>query len=354
MAGAQAQVLSAAQISLWTRARLGGIADANAAIWKTKKLVRAWCMRRTVFLVPSSELSIFVRGSSRRSAYNLQWAVDRVSSKPDLDRLLDTAYEILAEPRTRKELSQQLKLQGYKLKLKEGGGWGDKRSVPFVEVGGTSFSVGFLIHLIGARDVICFGPSVGAESTYVRADRWLPSWIDTDFEKAEEEILKKYLRAFGPATLADFALWLGVYARDAKEMWSRLSRRIAEVEVDGVKAAVLESDLGELEKAKLDEHVVRLLPNFDTFLLGHKSHLNVVDERNRKLVYRGQGWISSVLLVDGQSLGVWTSLQRKGEFEVRVEPFTKLSASLKSQVKGEASDLANFLGFSSVKTTFAS
>lgn len=310
-------------------------------------------MRRTVFLLPSEELAVFARGSFRRSKYNLDWALSRISSKQELYKLLDVAYDILSEPRTRKDLSEALRSQGYRLKLKKGGGWGDSRAVSFVEVGGTSFSVSFLIHLVGARDVICFGPSVGAETTFVRAAEWLPRWKDMDSKKAEQELVLKYLKAFGPATLTDFALWLGVYVRDAKEIWSGLAGKIAEVEVDGVRSWLLESDLGKLEKAKLDRPVVRLLPNFDSFLLGHKSHRNIVDEANHKRVYRAQGWISSVLLVDGRCMGIWSSIARKNELEVLVEPFAKLQAAVVSQIKEEASDLGQFLRFSSIQTKFS-
>src|SRR6266849_5901043 len=90
--------------------------------------------------------------------------------------------------------------------------------------------------------------------------------------------------------------------------------------MEGSKASILESDLSELESAKIDEPVVRLVPYFDSFLLGHKSHLNIVDEKNRKKVYRSQGWVSPVLLVDGRAWGsgpmfrrriIWRSVLRR-------------------------------------------
>ncbi len=52
MAGAQAQLLSAAQISLWSRVRDLRIAHVEEAL-SERSLVKASCMRRTLFLVPS-------------------------------------------------------------------------------------------------------------------------------------------------------------------------------------------------------------------------------------------------------------------------------------------------------------
>jgi hypothetical protein len=61
MAGAQAQLLSAAHISLWSRVRDLQVAHVEAAL-SERSLVKASCMRRTLFLVPSEHLAIFVRG----------------------------------------------------------------------------------------------------------------------------------------------------------------------------------------------------------------------------------------------------------------------------------------------------
>jgi Winged helix DNA-binding domain len=211
--------------------------------------------------------------------------------------------------------------------------------------------LGLVLHALGAREVLCLGPSIGAESTYVRADRWLSNWVDQSQEKAEDELLARYLGSFGPATLADFTLWLGMYTRDSKEIWSRNFKKLAYVEVDGIKSAILEQDLQELDKTKSDEPYIRLLPNFDSFLLGHKSHRNIVDESNHKMIYRSAGWISPVLLMNGRAVGVWSYVQSKSGLEVRITSFSKLPDRIVSQIKAEASELGKFLETPLVKTT---
>jgi hypothetical protein len=311
-------------------------------------------MRRTMFLVPSHELAVYVRGTVRRAAYNFRWALSRIGSRQELDKLLDNVLEVLSQPSTRTELAQTLsKSHGYKLKSKAGGGWGNRRAVPWIEVGGASLPVGFLLHVIAARDVICSGPNRGNESTFVRADRWIHDWKDMPSVEAERELLVKYLRAFGPATLADFALWTGMYVRDAKEIWSREAENIAQVDIEGLRAGILRSDLPELEKAEVDQPVVRLLPFFDSFALGHKSHRNIVDEKNQPKIYRPQGWVSPVLLVDGRAQGVWSHIQQGSNLEVRVTPFQSLSSRVTSQLREEALDLGRFLECPDVKTIIA-
>jgi hypothetical protein len=351
MGGAQSQVLSAGQMSIWPRFKSARISDVDSAIWNDHSLVRAWAMRRTMFLLPSDQLAIFVRGTTRRAAYNFRWALSRIGSIQKLDKLLDHVLEALKEPRTRSDLAEVLnKTHGYKLKSKAGGGWGNKRPVPWVQVERASIPLGQLLHVIGARDVIVSGPGDGNESTYVRADKWIPQWKDMPVERAERELLVKYLRTFGPSTLQDFALWAGMYVRDAKEIWSLEIQNMVPVDVEGWKANILEADLAELEKASLGETVVNLLPYFDSFLLGHKSHKNIVDEQDRKKVYRNQGWVSPVVLVDGRAQGVWSHQQNKNDLTVRITPFSKISNSVSSRIKEEASDLGRFLESPKVKT----
>jgi hypothetical protein len=314
-------------------------------------LVRAWAMRRTMFLLQSNELAVFVRGTTRRAEYHLQWAIKHVGSEQALGKLLGAVLEILKQPSTRTELADALRRShGYKLRSKAGGGWGHRTPIPWVEVGGKSLPVGYLLHVIAARDVICSGPSKGNEATYVRADKWIHNWKDLPPEKAERLLLVKYLKAFGPATLQDFALWAGMYVRDAKKIWEQEIENMAPVDVEGWKASILRSDLPELEKAEIDEPVVRLLPFFDSFLLGHKSHRNIVDETNHKKVYRDQGWVSPVLLVDGRAQGIWSHVQKKDNLELRVTPFSRLSNIVSSKLQEEASDLGRFLESPNVNT----
>ena len=324
----------------------------DEAMWKDRTLVRAWCMRRTMFLVPSDELALFVRGTTRRAEYHYRWIPGGTLSRKLVDDLLDEVIEFLDRPRSKSEIARHLMSKGHKLKLRAGGGWGDNRSVPCVEVGGGLISVGFLIHTIGAREAICSGPNSGNESTYVRAGRWIPNWKDMARDQAERELLKKYLRVHGPSTLTDFALWMGLYVKDVKELWNQMRKEMIQVEVEGWKAEALEDDASDLERAQVDEPNVHLLPNFDAFLLGHKSHRNVVDKRNHKKVYRDQGWVSPVLLVNGRAAGVWSYHSSRSGLEVRVEPFAKLPANLKSQVREEASRLGRFLGEERVDASF--
>src|SRR5438128_10301632 len=131
--GAQSQVLSAAQMSIWARVKGARIRHVNSAIWNDHTLVRAWAMRRTMFLLPSDQLAAFVRGTTRRATYHFRYALSRIGSHQKLDELLDAVLEPLEEPRTRSDLAQRLsKTHGYKLKSMARGVWHNKRQISWV------------------------------------------------------------------------------------------------------------------------------------------------------------------------------------------------------------------------------
>lgn len=351
MAGAQAQVLLAAEMSIGARVGGSNLQDLDLAIWKDKTLTRAWCMRRTMYLLPTRELATFVRGSARRAEREVRWVLSSGVTSRQLDGLLEDVLGLLDRPRTQADLAQLLSgSAAYKLKLRQGGGWGSKRKVPCVEVGGVSLRVGYLLHLVGARGVICSGPSKGSESTCVRADKWISNWRDVPQERAERELVIKYLRAFGPATVSDFIIWTGMTASDARAVWATTSGLLAEVDVEGWRASILKDDLQELEEARVDSPIVRLLPYLDSYLLGHKSHRNIVTASDHREVYRPQGWVAPVVLVDGKAKGVWTFEKARDSLRVRVTMFSTVPKGVSSSIREQASGVGRFLGCAQVKT----
>ena len=212
----------------------------------------------------------------------------------------------------------------------------------------------YLLHLVGARGVICSGPSRGTEPTFVRADAWIPQWRDVPREEAERELLRRYLRAFGPATPSDFAAWTGMPLAGAREIWVQEEANMAPVSVDNWGAAVLRDDLLRLKRAVFDRPPVRLLPYFDSFLLGHlKKREHLVAARDHKNVYRAQGWVAPVVLVDGRAVGVWAHAREGTRLRVRVQKFASMSRRITSGIVEEAHDLGRFLGVSNVDVQIA-
>src|SRR2546426_3387221 len=127
--------------------------------------------------------------------------------------------------------------------------------------------------------------------------------MDLTVEKAELELLRRYLRAHGPATVRDFALWTYMTAPDSREIWARLEPEMAPVDVDGRIGWLLREDLPALRRSKLDEPLLPLPPSFDSFLLGAKEKSHLIDLAPYKRGYRPPGGVSPVVRVGGRAVG---------------------------------------------------
>src|SRR3989475_2744573 len=354
MAGVQAQLLSAAQISLWARTRGLSVDDVENALWRDRILVKSWCIRGALHIIPSRDFAVFVRGGARRNARSTAWLVRARMRIDAVDRLLEAMRDGLDRPLTRSEIAERIAASlGIKSVVKSHRGWGGASTATGFRIAGKMLSIDGIVFLACLRGLACFGPARGAQATFVRPEKWLPDWRDLPGEKAELELLRRYLRAHGPATVRDFALWTYMTAADARDVWARLEDELAPVDVGGRVGWVLRDDLRALQRAEFDGPVVRLLPYFDSLLLGLKDKSHLVDAAHYKRVYRPQGWLSPVVLVDGRVVGVWSHERNGARLSVRVIQFSKASPAVRTRIRDEAEDLGRFLHAQAVSIRFS-
>jgi hypothetical protein len=177
-------------------------------------------------------------------------------------------------------------------------------------------------------------------------EQWLPRFKEIAETEAREILLRRYLRAYGPATPQDFARWAGLPMPQVKSAFAALAEELIEVATPESKAFLLREDEEALRAGKLDAPHLRLLPSFDVFMLGHVAKSHLVDEKNYKLVYRNQGWLSHVILSNGRVAGVW-NYGRRGKFwRLEAAPFEKISKAARARVLAEVESLGRFLGVS--------
>ncbi len=354
MGGAQAQVLSAAFLSAAVRTEGIRAEDLEAALGPERTVARAWAMRRTLFLLPVRDLAIFARGSARRAEKEVRFVRNRGVSEARVEEIVTASLEALSEPSTTGELATKVgRALGVPVRGSPAYGWGHRHEVPGVRIGDLTYPAGYLLHLAGARGVVAYGPARDGETTYVRADAWFPRWRDLPQEKAEEELLRRYLRSYGPATARDFVAWTRMTLADANRVWSRIERELVPVTVDGTTAWLHRESVPEIDREPSGERCVRLLPYFDSYLLGHDRRDHLVDPSRLRRIYRPQGWVSPVLLVDGRIRGTWTHRIAGRRFLARVHAFAPLDDRTRAQVREEAARLGDFVGCTATSLTVA-
>jgi hypothetical protein len=123
------------------------------------------------------------------------------------------------------------------------------------------------------------------------------------------------------------------------------------VEVDGWQAFALRASLEPMQSLS-PTGVVRLLPMFDAYTHGLLDFDPLLPSAVKRLVFRPQGWISAVVLVDGRISGVWEYRFKKSSTVVDVRMFASPTASVREAIVVEAERLNDFLN-TSVSVTFA-
>jgi hypothetical protein len=83
--------------------------------------------------------------------------------------------------------------------------------------------------------------------------------------------------------------------------------------------------------------------------MGHSSRDHIVEAINHSKVSRTAGWISAVVLVDGRVAGTWSHVAKKGTLGVSVEPFQRLAAKTKMEVRRQAEAIAHTLGLAKIE-----
>jgi DNA glycosylase AlkZ-like len=327
-AGIQAQVMSAAEIGLWTRRRGTTRQEIRQALWTSRELVKTSPLRFTLHLIPSDDFAIYITAMKPTASALVHRIAVRLRAAPaDVDVVNNAVVEALRDgPKTQQELivvARSVASPRMRLWLKLA--WSAVR--PAVVEG-----------------LICYGPPKGGEATFVRVDQWLPPQPRIDVERARAELLRRFLSAFGPATAADFSKWTGMRAAHAKAALESLGGEAVRVRVDGETGWLLERDLDALDRSAPDEQAIRILPGFDTFLLAHATKEHLVEARHYKRVYRPQAWISPVVLSGGRIVAVWFSKAAGRSVDVDVQPFGRMSRGVKDAIATEFSALGEFLG----------
>ena len=330
--GIQAQVMSAAEMALGTRVEGLTPQDVQKALWQDRQLIKTWAMRAALHLITASELPLYVAARSISDPLNWLYYFCYYGIKQDVyEAFLATVPQILgSEPMTRQQLASALSTHVGSpelLSLILDKGWGTP------------------LKPSAWRGDLCFGPNLGRNVTFVRPSAWIGEWQPIEPFAALQEIARRYLRAYGPATLEDFVMWWGMRKTPAKKLFKSLEDELVPVDVEGWQALALRTTLESMQAVELTG-TVNLLPLFDAYVLGighHRQTEPILQKAYKSLVYRPQGWISAVVLVDGYIKGLWEYNTRGSQTTIKVRMFSPATLLTKSGIETEAEQLGTFL-----------
>ena len=338
LCGLHAQVLSSAELTVWARVEKLDRGAVQRALWQDRTLVKTWAMRGTLHLLPSSELPIWhaALAESPRYMKPALWKKYFGITMEELDQITETVGVALdGRVMTREELVKEV------ARLTGSAAFGAKLAAS---------SWGTILKPAAFTGRLCFGPSVGQRVQFTRPDSWLAgtgngSSAPADSRAAAAEITRRYLSAYGPATHRDLARWWGGGGIALAKLWiTALGEEVCAVDLQGALAWMLTRDAREARDLP-PARSVSLLPGFDQYVIGASCHAEqLLPPGLRARVYRSQGWISPVLLVNGLIAGTWRHEIKGSRVLVMIEPFGKAPVWVRRAAELEAERLGTFLG----------
>jgi Winged helix DNA-binding domain len=332
-------------------ARLPGftVADLDAELYKRRTLVKHLAMRRTLWTVRAEDLPLIQSGASDRVAdkerRRLVADAQKAEITDDGDRWLDTACAAVLRhlaghgEASAKELREALpELEG-RYDYAPGKRWGGETPLaPRV------------LTVLSVRGDIVRGHNDGgwtvSRPRWTPMGHWLPSLSEPEApEVARAELVRRWLRAFGPATVTDVKWWFG-----STLTWVRHALRdieAVEVDLDGTPGFVLPDDLDVEPDA---EPWCALLPGLDVTTMGcYHRDWYVGDHRSQVFDTNGNG--GPTAWWNGRIVGGWGQ-DANGRVELRL--LEDVDRDAKRALTRRADELTEWLGAVRVSARFPS
>jgi uncharacterized protein YcaQ len=331
--GIQAQIQAHAYFAVAQRVRKVTSIEIDRALWQDRSLIKTWAMRGTVHWLPRTEEPIFATGLLRlRADMHADWWTKQGLPPAELRRLLRDIVEIIGdEPKTRQEVARLA----------------DGRIDPQWQEWLTS-SWGGLYSTASRHGLLVFGPPRGNNVLFAKRESWLGGIPEVDPDEAAREMIRRYLRSYGPATFQDLAHWLGITQNRVKPYWDQIEQERIPVSTDGVTRWLMAGDLDSLREMEGAKLPVRLLPAFDPLLLAHRDKTEILPAEHYKRIYGAAAWVYPAVVINGHIYGTWTYQRKAKHIEVTVRPFRTIGKGARAAIEREATHLAKAIGRTAV------
>ena len=322
LVGLQAQEPRDPYVTLWSRIE-GFHPEELEGLIESRKAVRMTLMRGTIHLVTDRDC-LALRPALQSVCERMFWSGSPFGKRlrgVDVDEVVAAGRAHLEmEPLTRSQLKALLAER-----------W------PGEDADSLAYAVAYLLPLVQVPPRGLWTRS--GRATLTTVDSWLGRRIKRSAKP--DEAVRRYLAAFGPASVRDVATWSGLTG--VREIVERLRRELRTFrDKNGV-------ELFDMPDAPLADPTtpapVRFLAEYDNVFLSHADRSRIGDPEDRPRLGFGDGRFFKLVLIGGFVRAAW----RVENGDVVVKPARRLSRKDASAVAAEGRHLAAFLGGGDVR-----
>ena len=336
-------------LTLWARLAGFTVADLDADLYQRRTLTKHLAMRRTLWIVCADDLPLIQSAASDRVADNerrkLVADVQKAGIAADGEVWLDTACAAVLGHLTEHGPSSAKDLRAALPQLA-----GHYDPAPGKRWGGETPLAPRVLTVLSVRGDIVRGPNDGAWTVsrprWASMADWLPSTRDAVApEVARTELVRRWLRAFGPATVTDIKWWFGNTLTWARQALRDLDA--VEVDLDGTPGFVLPDDL-EVEPDA--EPWCALLPGLDVTTMGwFDRDWYLGGHRGQVFDTNGNG--GPTIWCNGRIVGGWA---QHADGRVELQLLEDVGRDAKRALTRRADELAEWLGGVRISARFPS
>jgi hypothetical protein len=315
LVGMQAQVPADPYTALWSRIE-GFRPDELSELIAGRGAVRAVGLMRTTIHLVSARDALTIR-PLMQPVLERAWRYSPFSRSlagADVNEIIAAGLELLAErPYVATELGKRLQER-----------W------PDADANSMGYAIRFLVPVLQPPPRGLWGK--GGLPYVETIERWLGRPLDPN--PSIDDIVLRYLGAFGPATAKDVQVWS--WLAGMRGVLERLRPRLRTFRDEKGRELF---DVPDAPYPDADTPApVRFLPEYDNIALSHDDRTRVIE---RKF---GEGiWMRGSILVDGFVRGTWRMDTKRGEGMLKIGLFDSLIPSDRVAVAAEAELLAAFL-----------
>ncbi|MCY4147491.1 MAG: winged helix DNA-binding domain-containing protein [Chloroflexi bacterium] len=316
LAGMQSQIPNPPYIGLWTRLASFQKAELTALLG-SREVVRAPWIRSTLHLVSAADHQRFQVVIQPALARSLRSFFGKRARDLDIPRLIEIAIPFL-ETETPAIGALRDELQ---------------RHFPQHDKEAMAYAVRSFLPMLQTPPSGAWG--VGTRATYTTAANWLGEAKQSDLAT----LFRRYLAAFGPASVMDFQTWCGITS-----LKTALAPVLKTLVAYRSEAGAQLVDLPDLPL--LPEHapaLIRFLPEYDNILIAHKDRARILPEPHRKKVFLSAGRVLGAVLIDGFVGAIWKVSREKSRARLSINLFEAVAAECQAAIEAEGLRLLRFI-----------